>query len=103
MFILDTMLKRLVKKGALTVIDPDGRVHTYGNGQGFTSTLRIADTATSWKLPTCRRLLQVEAMPTDGVLSLVPFLVVRDAAEAIAFYAMQTKKRISPSGDGVGR
>jgi cyclopropane-fatty-acyl-phospholipid synthase len=54
MFILDAMLKRLVKKGALTVVDPEGRVHTYGSGQGFTSTLRIKDNATAWNWKSAR-------------------------------------------------
>ncbi|WP_413991891.1 class I SAM-dependent methyltransferase [Labrys okinawensis] len=67
MFILDTMLKRLVKKGALTVIDPDGRVHTYGNDQGFTSALRITDKATAWKLLTHPELEVGEAY-MDGRL-----------------------------------
>ncbi|CAM5772280.1 replicative DNA helicase [Labrys miyagiensis] len=67
MFILDTMLKRLVKKGALTIIDPDGRVHTYGDGQGFVSTLRITDKATAWKLLTNPELEVGEAF-MDGRL-----------------------------------
>ncbi|GLS18396.1 replicative DNA helicase [Labrys miyagiensis] len=67
MFILDTMLKRLVKKGALTVIDPDGRVHSYGSGQGFASAIRITDKATAWKLLTHPELEVGEAY-MDGRL-----------------------------------
>ena len=69
MFILDAMLKRLVKKGALTVVDPEGRVHTYGSGQGFTSTLRIKDNATAWRLLTNPELEVGEAF-MDGRLTL---------------------------------
>lgn len=67
MFILDTMLKRLVKNGALTVVDPDGRVHTYGDGKGFVSTIRIADKGTAWKLLTNPELEVGEAY-MDGRL-----------------------------------
>ena len=52
MFILDTMLKRLIKKGALTIIDADGKSHSYGQGGGYASTIRITDKATAWKLLT---------------------------------------------------
>lgn len=67
MFILDTMLKRLIKKGALTVIDPEGHVHTYGSGQGFSSIIRIVDKATAWKLLTNPELEVGEAF-MDGRL-----------------------------------
>ncbi|MDQ0392552.1 SAM-dependent methyltransferase [Labrys monachus] len=69
MFILDTMLKRLIKKGALTIIDPDGRTHAYGPGGGFVSAIRIKDKATAWKLLTNPELEVGEAF-MDGRVAI---------------------------------
>lgn len=43
--LLDAMLKRLVKKGSLTLHAPDGRARTYGNGAEPRVTVRIKDPA----------------------------------------------------------
>jgi cyclopropane-fatty-acyl-phospholipid synthase len=44
--LFDALLRRLVRKGSLTVIDADGGRHAYGDGSGEPVTIRFTDTAT---------------------------------------------------------
>ena len=43
MWLLDKMLKQVVRHGLLTVTDHDGKVYTYGDGVGETMGLRFTD------------------------------------------------------------
>jgi cyclopropane-fatty-acyl-phospholipid synthase len=44
--LLDALLRRLVRKGSLTVIDAQGGRHTYGDGGGDNVTIRFTDRST---------------------------------------------------------
>ncbi len=50
MFFLDGLLKALVKKGRLTVIDSSGRSHVYCGGDGPSATIRLHDKALPCKI-----------------------------------------------------
>jgi cyclopropane-fatty-acyl-phospholipid synthase len=50
MFLLSQVLKRLIKTGALTVIDADGREHAFIGHPGITLTMRLHDRLTARKL-----------------------------------------------------
>ncbi|MCX7863801.1 MAG: cyclopropane-fatty-acyl-phospholipid synthase family protein, partial [Novosphingobium sp.] len=43
MWLLDKMLRRLVRDGRLIITDHDGKVYRYGNGEGETFHLRLTD------------------------------------------------------------
>lgn len=47
---LDPILRSLIQKGNLTVIDPQGAAMLYGDGSGTPITIRIHDRATLWRL-----------------------------------------------------
>ncbi|MFL5260437.1 MAG: class I SAM-dependent methyltransferase [Hyphomicrobiales bacterium] len=48
--LLDQVLDRVVKRGALIITDCEGRPHSYGDGSGEAVRFRIADRATAVKL-----------------------------------------------------
>lgn len=47
---LDPILRNLITRGSLRVIDWRGESQTYGDGQGDRITIRIHDQATAWRL-----------------------------------------------------
>jgi cyclopropane-fatty-acyl-phospholipid synthase len=47
---LDPILRNLITRGSLRVIDWHGASQTYGDGQGDRITIRIHDQATAWRL-----------------------------------------------------
>lgn len=50
MALLDPLLKKTIRYGSLTVIDPKGRSTTYGDGSGFPLVVRIHNTQTALKI-----------------------------------------------------
>jgi cyclopropane-fatty-acyl-phospholipid synthase len=47
---LDSLLKRFVQRGSLTVTDARGRTSTYSGGEGPRVAVRLTDPSLSWKL-----------------------------------------------------
>jgi len=79
MFVLDPLLRRLVEKGTLSVIDPAGRTHRYGGGFPQ-ATIRLHDWRLVWRLLLSPSLAAGEGY-MDGRLtieqgSLVDFLAI---------------------------
>src|SRR5688572_24468329 len=50
MALIGTVIERLLKRGTLTVIDPDGSRATYGPGGGKSLTIRLADRKVPFEL-----------------------------------------------------
>ncbi len=46
MFLLNRFLNRLIRHGTFKVVDPRGRVHSFGNGHGPRAAIRLHDNAT---------------------------------------------------------
>ena len=47
---LNPILRKLIRRGSLSVVDWKGSSETYGDGQGTPVVIRIHDRATAWKL-----------------------------------------------------
>ena len=56
MALIDTLLGKLVRKGRLTVIMPDGRSRSFGPGDGSQLTVRLADRRTAFAIARNPRL-----------------------------------------------
>ncbi len=68
MLILPWLLRRLVKSGTVTLIDPDGRTRTFGSdGPGPDLTIRVTDPGLDWKLLRGPRLAILEAYMDGGL------------------------------------
>ena len=48
--LLDSLLKRFIQHGSLTVVDANGKSSTYSGGEGPRASVRLKDPALSWKL-----------------------------------------------------
>lgn len=46
---LKLLLRRLIRQGTLTVIDPKGKAETYGTPPGISSTIRLHDPRLAWR------------------------------------------------------
>ncbi|MFQ5530932.1 MAG: class I SAM-dependent methyltransferase [Gemmatimonadota bacterium] len=67
--LLDYLLDSVIRTGTLKVIDADGRIHTYNEGNGKAVTIRLHDEALHWKLffnPT----LYIGEAYMDGLLTI---------------------------------
>ncbi|MEQ9519530.1 MAG: cyclopropane-fatty-acyl-phospholipid synthase family protein [Parvibaculum sp.] len=65
------LLKRIVKRGSVTLVDPAGRATTYGDGAGASVTIRLHDKQLSWRLALNPYLRLGEAY-MDGSLTIDP-------------------------------
>jgi cyclopropane-fatty-acyl-phospholipid synthase len=78
MWLLDKMLKRLVRNGRLTVTDHDGKVHAYGpGGDDDAIAIRLTDAKVALDIARNPRMGAGEAY-TDGRLVIEPPHDVRD-------------------------
>ncbi len=66
---LKLLLRRLIKQGTLTVIDPKGRAETYGTPPGISSTIRLHDPKLAWRILRDPTLAVGEAY-MDGTLTI---------------------------------
>jgi cyclopropane-fatty-acyl-phospholipid synthase len=67
--LLARLLNRLIQIGRLTVIDWEGRTHTFGNDEQPAVTIRLHDRSLGWKLFWRPELYCGEAF-TDGTLTI---------------------------------
>jgi cyclopropane-fatty-acyl-phospholipid synthase len=77
MWLLDKMLGRLVRRGALVVTDHDGKVYTYGDGTGDPIRLRLTDAGAATHIARYPRVGAGEAY-MDGRLVVEPPHDIRD-------------------------
>lgn len=77
MWLLDKILKRLVRKGPLIVIDHGGRHHTYGAGTSQPLTIRLTDKGAALHIARDPRVGAGEAY-MDGRLVVEPPHDIRD-------------------------
>lgn len=78
MFLLSKLLKSLVKKGALHVIDVDGRIHNFrGAGPGPEITIRFHDKRVAWDIARNPQLAVGEAY-MDGRVTIENGADIRD-------------------------
>lgn len=70
MYLLHRFLNRLIKHGSFKVIDPRGRVHSYGDGRGPSAAIRLHDTATIRRIGLNPALAVGEAY-MDGKLDII--------------------------------
>jgi cyclopropane-fatty-acyl-phospholipid synthase len=66
---LKLLLRRLIRKGTLTVIDPKGRAETFGEPPGIASTIRLHDPKLVWRILRDPTLAVGEAY-MDGTLTV---------------------------------
>jgi cyclopropane-fatty-acyl-phospholipid synthase len=77
MWLLDQMLRRLIRHGRLIVTDHDGTVHEYGPGDGETIHIRLTDSRAATHIARNPRMGAGEAY-MDGRLVIEPPHDVRD-------------------------
>ncbi len=56
MALIDTLLGKLIRKGTLTVVMPDGRARNFGPGDGPELTVHLADRKTAFDIARNPRL-----------------------------------------------
>ena len=69
MRLLPKLFQKIVRRGRVTLIGPDGTVHVAGPGDGPDVTLRIKDPSLDWKIPLSPELGFAEAY-MDGKLDI---------------------------------
>ena len=77
MWLLDKMLRSVVRQGRLVVRDHDGREYTYGSGPDEPVCIRFTDRSTAWRIARDPRIGAGEAY-TDGRLVVDPPHDIRD-------------------------
>ena len=77
MWLLDKMLRQLIREGRLVVIDHDGKVYEYGPGGGETIAVRLTDKGAALHIAKDPRMGAGEAY-TDGRLVIEPPHDIRD-------------------------
>ena len=100
--LLSYLLRRLVRRGTLDVIDAGGRMHRFAGEPGPSLTVRLHDPALEWKLFLNPRLYVGEAF-MDGTFS-VENGTIYDFLEFAAVNAtLAPKNLLTPLYDGFGR
>ena len=69
MALIDTLLGKLIRKGTLTVVMPDGKTRSFGPGDGPALTVRLADRTTAFAIARNPRLGLGEAY-MDGRIKI---------------------------------
>ena len=69
MSLIDTLLGKLIRKGTLTVVMPDGKTRSFGPGDGPALTVRLADRTTAFAIARNPRLGLGEAY-MDGRITI---------------------------------
>jgi cyclopropane-fatty-acyl-phospholipid synthase len=88
MWLLDKMLRKLIRKGRLVVTDHDGKVFRYGDGIGETVAIRLTDRGAARHIARDPRVGTGEAY-MDGRLVIEPPHDIRD----FVLFAMGQKRR----------
>ena len=71
------LLRTLMKRGTLRVVDARGKLHTFAGEPGETVTIRLHDRSLHWKLLLNPRLVVGEAY-MDGTLTMEDGATIRD-------------------------
>ena len=77
MWLLDKMLRQLIREGRLVLTDHDGKVYEYGPGGGETIAVRLTDKGAALHIAKDPRMGAGEAY-TDGRLVIEPPHDIRD-------------------------
>ena len=77
MWLLDRMLRALIREGQLVVTDHDGSIHVYGDAAADPVRIRLARKGTAWRIARDPRLGAGEAY-MDGELVVEPPHDIRD-------------------------
>ncbi len=77
MWLLDKMLRQLVRKGTLTITDHDGKAYRYGDGSGEPIAIRLTDKGAAFHIARDPRVGAGEAY-MDGRLVVEPPHDIRD-------------------------
>jgi cyclopropane-fatty-acyl-phospholipid synthase len=100
--LLAYLLRRLVRRGTLDIIDAGGRTHRFAGEAGPSLTVRLHDRALEWKLFLNPRLYLGEAF-MDGTLT-VENAAIYDFLEFAAInMALAPKNLLTPLYEGFGR
>jgi cyclopropane-fatty-acyl-phospholipid synthase len=100
--LLSYLLRRLVRRGTLDIIDAGGRTHRFAGEAGPSLTVRLHDRALEWKLFLNPRLYLGEAF-MDGTLT-VENAAIYDFLEFAAInMALAPKNLLTPLYEGFGR
>jgi cyclopropane-fatty-acyl-phospholipid synthase len=100
--LLSYLLRRLVRRGTLDIIDAGGRTHRFAGEPGPSLTVRLHDRALEWKLFLNPRLYLGEAF-MDGTLT-VENAAIYDFLEFAAInMALAPKNLLTPLYEGFGR
>jgi cyclopropane-fatty-acyl-phospholipid synthase len=89
MFLLDKLLKALIREGALIVTDYDGSIHRYGDASAEPIGVRLMDRGAAWHIARNPRMGTGEAY-TDGRLVVEPPHEIRDL---VLFFMAQARRR----------
>ena len=77
MWLLDRMMRSVVRDGRLVITDHDGREYAYGSGPDAPVRIRFTDRSTAWRIMRDPRIGAGEAY-TDGRLVVEPPHDIRD-------------------------
>jgi len=97
MWLLDQMLRRLVRKGTLTVTDYDGKTYRYGDGTGDPLGIRFTDKGAAMHIARDARVGAGEAY-MDGRMLIDPPHDIRDFVLFVMAQANKQQGVIQPRG-----
>jgi cyclopropane-fatty-acyl-phospholipid synthase len=100
--LLSHLLRRLVRRGTLDVIDAGGRTHRFAGEPGPSLTIRLHDRTLEWKLFLNPRLYLGEAF-MDGTLTIENATIYDFLDFAAVNMSVAPKTLLTPLYDGFGR
>ena len=100
--LLSYLLRRLVRRGSLHVIDAAGRTHSFTGEAGPSITIRLHDRALEWKLFFNPRLYLGEAF-MDGTLTVENASIYDFLDFAAVNMVLAPKNLLTPLYNGFGR
>jgi cyclopropane-fatty-acyl-phospholipid synthase len=112
MWLLDKILRRLIREGRLTVTDHDGKVYRYGPGGGEEIAVRLTDAGAAMSIARNPRMGAGEAY-TDGRVVIEPPHDIRDFVLFVMGQANRhggidrpkgrLRRALGKAADGIGR
>ena len=95
MWLLDRLLRVLVKAGRLLITDYDGKEYSYGSGPDAPVRIRFTDKSTAWRIATDPRLGAGETY-MDGQLVVEPPHGIRDLVMLVMGNAGRSGDSVAP-------
>jgi cyclopropane-fatty-acyl-phospholipid synthase len=97
MWLLDKLLRQLVRKGTLLLTDHDGKLYRYGDGSGTPIAIRLTDKRAAMHIARDPRIGAGEAY-MDGWLVIEPPHDIRDFILFVTSVSRGERKKLAPPG-----